>query len=182
MIERRDNFQGEGSTDGPWPMLRAQPRTFFKTPLCTDLDDLDADVAFIGIPFDQGDQRQARSPVRARRHQGRQGILLRGPLRPTREGGGGILRHRCRRRTAAGHYDGRLRQHRHHPLRGRTKLQESYRCGGEGSGKGLSPSSGGRRPRHHLSCGPGAGPFCSTEHRPISMRTWTIITISRACT
>ena len=44
-------------TDQPensWPMIRAQARTFFKTPLCTDLDDLQADVAFIGVPFDQG--------------------------------------------------------------------------------------------------------------------------------
>ena len=54
MTERRNDSQGEGSADGPWPMLRAQPRTFFKTPLCTDLDELDADVAFIGVPFDQG--------------------------------------------------------------------------------------------------------------------------------
>ena len=37
-----------------WPIIRAQPRSFFKAPLCTDLDDLDADVAIIGVPFDQG--------------------------------------------------------------------------------------------------------------------------------
>ena len=35
-------------------MLRAQPRSFFKAPLCVNLDDLAADVAFIGMPFDQG--------------------------------------------------------------------------------------------------------------------------------
>jgi agmatinase len=37
-----------------WPILRAQPRTFFKAPLCGNLDELEADVAFIGMPFDQG--------------------------------------------------------------------------------------------------------------------------------
>ena len=37
-----------------WPIIRAQPRSFFKSPLCTDLDLLQADVAFIGVPFDQG--------------------------------------------------------------------------------------------------------------------------------
>lgn len=38
----------------PWPTLRAQPRTFFNAPLCPDLDQLKADIAFIGVPFDQG--------------------------------------------------------------------------------------------------------------------------------
>ena len=37
-----------------WPIIRAQPRSFFKAPLCTDLDELNADVAIIGVPFDQG--------------------------------------------------------------------------------------------------------------------------------
>ena len=37
-----------------WPIIRAQPRSFFKAPLCEDLDHLDARVAFIGVPFDQG--------------------------------------------------------------------------------------------------------------------------------
>ena len=37
-----------------WPIIRAQPRSFFKAPLCADLDQLDADVALIGVPFDQG--------------------------------------------------------------------------------------------------------------------------------
>ena len=37
-----------------FPDLRAQPRSFFKAPLCTDLAQLHADVAFIGVPFDQG--------------------------------------------------------------------------------------------------------------------------------
>lgn len=44
----------EGPAGGVWPILRAQPRSFFKAPLCTNLDELSADVAFIGVPFDQG--------------------------------------------------------------------------------------------------------------------------------
>ena len=38
----------------PWPNLRARPRSFFNAPLCQDIAKLEADVAFIGIPFDQG--------------------------------------------------------------------------------------------------------------------------------
>ena len=38
----------------PWPDLRALPRTFFNAPLCEDIDQLQADIAFIGVPFDQG--------------------------------------------------------------------------------------------------------------------------------
>lgn len=37
-----------------WPDSRAQPRSFFGAPLVADLGDLKADVAFIGMPFDQG--------------------------------------------------------------------------------------------------------------------------------
>jgi agmatinase len=43
-----------GQTQEPWPTLRALPRTFFNAPLCEDIDQLRADVAFIGVPFDQG--------------------------------------------------------------------------------------------------------------------------------
>jgi agmatinase len=42
------------ATDPLWPDLRAQPRSFFKAPLCSDLTELAADIAFIGMPFDQG--------------------------------------------------------------------------------------------------------------------------------
>ncbi len=45
---------GPSPEAGDWPILRAQPRTFFKAPLCANLEDLEADVAFIGMPFDQG--------------------------------------------------------------------------------------------------------------------------------
>jgi agmatinase len=38
----------------PWPNLRARPRSFFNAPLCDDIGSLEADVAFVGIPFDQG--------------------------------------------------------------------------------------------------------------------------------
>ena len=34
--------------------ITAKPRSFFKAPLCTNIDELDADVGFIGMPFDQG--------------------------------------------------------------------------------------------------------------------------------
>ena len=54
MTEPQVNQQYTTSSDPPWPNLRAQPRSFFKAPLCTNLDELDADVAFIGMPFDQG--------------------------------------------------------------------------------------------------------------------------------
>ena len=36
------------------PFIRAHPRSFFKAPLCSNLDELSADVALIGVPFDQG--------------------------------------------------------------------------------------------------------------------------------
>lgn len=49
VVENGETVGGEN-----WPILRAQPRTFFKAPLCANLDDLNADVAFIGMPFDQG--------------------------------------------------------------------------------------------------------------------------------
>ncbi|MDP6451988.1 MAG: agmatinase [SAR202 cluster bacterium] len=37
-----------------WPDIRARPRTFFNTPLCDDLSTLNSDIAFVGMPFDQG--------------------------------------------------------------------------------------------------------------------------------
>ncbi len=43
-----------GQPQEPWPALRARPRTFFNAPLCDDIESLEADVAFIGVPFDQG--------------------------------------------------------------------------------------------------------------------------------
>ena len=43
-----------GQPQEPWPTLRALPRSFFNAPLCEDVERLEADVAFIGIPFDQG--------------------------------------------------------------------------------------------------------------------------------
>ena len=42
------------SDEKPWPDVRAQPRSFYGAPLCTNLDELDADIAFVGMPFDQG--------------------------------------------------------------------------------------------------------------------------------
>lgn len=40
--------------DEVWPDIRSQSRSFFRAPLCTDMDELNADVALIGVPFDQG--------------------------------------------------------------------------------------------------------------------------------
>ena len=40
--------------EGPWPATRAVPLSFFRTPLTADLDTLDADIAFLGVPYDQG--------------------------------------------------------------------------------------------------------------------------------
>ncbi len=37
-----------------WPDVRARARSFYDAPLCEDLDALDAQVAFVGMPFDQG--------------------------------------------------------------------------------------------------------------------------------
>ena len=37
-----------------WPIVRAQARTFFKAPMCTDMEELNAVVALVGVPFDQG--------------------------------------------------------------------------------------------------------------------------------
>ena len=39
---------------GAAPPVDVRPRTMFRAPLCTDIDDLTADVAFLGMPFDQG--------------------------------------------------------------------------------------------------------------------------------
>ncbi len=54
MSEQEHSSQYIESSEEPWPLIRAQPRSFFKAPLCTDLQELSADVAFIGMPFDQG--------------------------------------------------------------------------------------------------------------------------------
>ena len=44
-----EDASGEGL-----PGLDTRPRTMFRAPMCTNIDELDADVAFIGMPFDQG--------------------------------------------------------------------------------------------------------------------------------
>ena len=51
MTEPDHNSQ---STQEPWPIIKAQSRTFFKAPVCDNLDELNAEVALIGVPFDQG--------------------------------------------------------------------------------------------------------------------------------
>ena len=54
MSEQRETNPNSNPSENPWPIIRAQPRSFFKAPLCLDLDELDADVSLIGVPFDQG--------------------------------------------------------------------------------------------------------------------------------
>ncbi len=54
MTEERQVSAGSPDADEQWPIIKAQPRSFFKAPLCTDMEQLQADVAFIGVPFDQG--------------------------------------------------------------------------------------------------------------------------------
>ena len=44
--------------------LDTRPRTMFRVPMCTNIDELDADVAFIGMPFDQGTFGPAGRAVR----------------------------------------------------------------------------------------------------------------------
>ncbi len=36
-----------GQPQEPWPMLRARPRTLFGASLCEEIEELEADVAFI---------------------------------------------------------------------------------------------------------------------------------------
>jgi agmatinase len=53
MTEQNLSAQYTEFSEEPWPDIKAQPRSFFKSPLCTNLDELEAEVAFIGMPFDQ---------------------------------------------------------------------------------------------------------------------------------
>ena len=43
-----------GASAGDIAALDTRPRTMFRAPSCVNLDELEADVAFIGMPFDQG--------------------------------------------------------------------------------------------------------------------------------
>ncbi len=53
MTQRDEDNRAPDAGNEEWPILRAQPRSFFKTPLCVNLEDLNANIAFIGMPFDQ---------------------------------------------------------------------------------------------------------------------------------
>ena len=53
MTQRYEDNRAPDAGNEEWPILRAQPRSFFKTPLCVNLEDLNANIAFIGMPFDQ---------------------------------------------------------------------------------------------------------------------------------
>jgi arginase family enzyme len=54
MSNQNLNRQYTESSNPLWPDLKSQPHNFFKASLCTDLEDLNAEGAFIGMPFDQG--------------------------------------------------------------------------------------------------------------------------------
>ena len=54
MTDSKDSLPSSQSAADAWPDLMAKPRSFFKAPLCANLDELNADVAFMGVPFDQG--------------------------------------------------------------------------------------------------------------------------------
>ena len=54
MAAENEGAQYTEPSDERWAAVRAQPRSFFRAPLCTDLSRLDTDVAFLGVPFDQG--------------------------------------------------------------------------------------------------------------------------------
>ncbi len=54
MAEQDINAQYMESDDPEWPIVKAAQRTFFRSPMCANLEELDADIAIIGVPFDQG--------------------------------------------------------------------------------------------------------------------------------
>ena len=54
MAAENEGAQYTEPSDERWAAVRAQPRSFFRAPLCTDLSRLDTDVALLGVPFDQG--------------------------------------------------------------------------------------------------------------------------------
>ena len=57
MVEPNINIGAQytpGAASSDVAPLDPRPRTMFRTPLCANIDELDADVAFIGMPFDQG--------------------------------------------------------------------------------------------------------------------------------
>ena len=50
---RQDRGSAAGSKE-TWPATAASSRTMFNAPVCADLGTLTAQVAFLGVPFDQG--------------------------------------------------------------------------------------------------------------------------------
>lgn len=47
-------MSGSGPKSSMADLIRPAARTFFNSPMCDDLDGLDADVGFVGVPWDQG--------------------------------------------------------------------------------------------------------------------------------
>ena len=54
MAKLKGAGQPNGVSNAESAIISAKPRSFFKAPLWANIDELDADVGFIGIPFDQG--------------------------------------------------------------------------------------------------------------------------------
>ena len=52
--EPNRSLELKDSWEGPWPATRALHLSFFRTPLVSNLDTLDADIGFLGVPYDQG--------------------------------------------------------------------------------------------------------------------------------
>ncbi len=51
---RQGSTGNEGSSADSRALIWPSPRTFFGTPRCEDIDALDAEVAFVGVPYDAG--------------------------------------------------------------------------------------------------------------------------------
>ena len=100
---------GSGSRSSMADLIRPAARTFFNAPVCDDLDGLDAEVGFLGVPWDQGviipsirsgasaGPRLVRD-TRTRLKDTLPGRLVRG-----------LVRHRDRAAPPAGRAPGRLR-------------------------------------------------------------------------
>lgn len=52
--EPNRSLELQDTWDAPFPATRAVPRSFFRAPLVNNLDELNADIAFLGVPYDQG--------------------------------------------------------------------------------------------------------------------------------
>ena len=80
---------GHGYEQGRLDLPFAGFCTFAKRPICTDWDNIDADVAILGIPYDMGTQYRS---VRARSVRPRRFFLLVIPVPTTMKTASSIFR------------------------------------------------------------------------------------------